>query len=149
MKNEPEIVKQLKEEERLGRLKYDIKNNIILEKKPQNEENNITVLENGFKKVKNEFYIKDIEQKYQSIFENYAIAITIADEKERIVSWNKYAEELLEMTEKDLALQPVSCLYPAEEWKKIRDENIRKKGMKFKLEKNMIKKNKGTCDVEI
>jgi PAS domain S-box-containing protein len=149
MKNEPEIVKQLKEEERLGRLKYDIKSNIILEKKPQNEENNITVLENGFKKVKNGFYIKDIEQKYQSIFENYAIAITIADEKERIVSWNKYAEELLEMTEKDLALQPVSCLYPAEEWKKIRDENIRKKGMKFKLETKMIKKNKGTFDVEI
>ena len=34
----------------------------------------------------------------------FIIVVPTIDEKERIVSWNKYAEELLDMTEKDLAL---------------------------------------------
>ena len=37
------------------------------------------------------------EEKYRTIFENSAAAITLVNEKEQIVSWNKFTEELLGM----------------------------------------------------
>jgi PAS domain S-box-containing protein len=100
-------------------------------------------LENG----KNE--IGSIEEKYRTIFENYAVAITIADENEQIISWNKYAEELFNMNGKELAMKHVSTLYPPEEWQKIRAENIRQKGMKHKLETKMIRKGSEPFNVEV
>ena len=44
------------------------------------------------------------------------------------------------MDEKDLHFKHVSILYPPEEWKKIRKQDIRQKGMKYKLETMMIRK---------
>jgi PAS domain S-box-containing protein len=104
--------------------------------------------ENALKALKN-IDLKSFEETYQKIFENYFIGITIADERERIISWNKYAEELLGMNEKDLFLRDISSLYPAEEWKKIRAENIREKGMKYKMETKMFKKSGELLDVEL
>jgi PAS domain S-box-containing protein len=40
-------------------------------------------------------------------------------------------------------------LYPTEEWKKIRNQNIRQKGMKHHLETKMIKKDGKNIDVDI
>ena len=93
--------------------------------------------------------LKSFEETYQKIFENYFIGITIVDEQERIISWNKYAEELLGMNEKDLFLKNISSLYPPEEWRKIRAENIREKGMKYKMETKMFKKSGEIFDVEL
>jgi len=90
-----------------------------------------------------------IEEAYKTIFENYTIAITLADDKERIVSWNKYAEELLGMDEKELFMKPVHELYPPEEWKRIRGENVRKKGIKYRMETKLIRKGEEPFDVEI
>jgi PAS domain S-box-containing protein len=93
--------------------------------------------------------IKSSEERYRCIFENSAIAIMIADDKERIVSWNKYTETLFGMGEDDLCNKPVEMLYPAEEWKKIRKENIRQKGMQHHLETKMYNKNNELIDVDI
>lgn len=90
------------------------------------------------------------EDKYRLIFENSAVAITMVDEQERLLSWNKSTEELLGMDRQDLYLKPVQSLYPAEEWKKIRAFDIKKKGMQNHLvETRMIRSDGKIIDVDI
>ena len=89
------------------------------------------------------------EAKYRTIFENSAVAFTMADKQERLISWNKFTEGLLGMGKNDLYLKPVSSLYPAHEWEKIRAKDIRQKGMQHHLETVMIKKDGTFIDVDI
>ena len=91
----------------------------------------------------------DAEQKYKTIFENSAVAIMVTDKNECVVSWNKYTQKLLEMNEEDLHLKPVRELYPAQEWEKIRSENIRQKGMQHHLETKIKMKNNKLLDVDL
>jgi PAS domain S-box-containing protein len=93
--------------------------------------------------------LRAAEEKYRTIFENSAVAITVTDAKERIISWNKLAEKLLGMGPEDLYLRPVSSLYPEAEWKKIRSYNIRDKGMHERLETKAIKNDGEIIDIEI
>ena len=150
MIDEPEIVKQLRHEEKIRILQNQTPCSseylTTYEKKQEEEESKFT---GGLKRIDDDIYFEELELKYQTIFENYCIAITIADEKERIISWNKYTEYLLNMDEKELYLRNVSTLYPPEEWKKIREKNIRQKGMKNKLITKINRKNKKPLDVEI
>jgi PAS domain S-box-containing protein len=92
---------------------------------------------------------KTLESLYQTVFENSAVAITLTDEHERIISWNKYAEQLLEMNKEDLLNRPVKSLYPEDEWQKIRQQNVRQKGMQHHLETKIIRKNDRLLDVDI
>jgi len=151
MREGAEIVKILREEEKLGTLSSKISSGyetVELPEKTEGGKLSEQTLEHYDGKL-NEIKLGDFEQKYRTIFENYAVAITLADENEQIVSWNKYAEELLNLDEKDMFMKHVSELYPKEEWKKIRDENIRQKGMRNKLETKMIRKGGGFICVEI
>ncbi len=89
------------------------------------------------------------EDKYRTIFENSAVAISLVDEQERLISWNKFTENLLGMNKEDLYLRPVKSLYPEGQWQKIRDHNIRQKGMQHHLETQMTKKNGDLIDVNV
>jgi PAS domain S-box-containing protein len=89
------------------------------------------------------------EEKYRTIFQNSAVAITMADEKERIVSWNKFTEQLLGMTEEDLFLRPLQSLYPPGEWERIRNFNVREKGIQHYLETKITTKDGRVIDVNI
>ena len=134
MGNEPDIVKELKEAEKLGQLKSYSKIPINLYETNKPQDGKIDVFEDDIKKVNSNIELKDIKEKYRLIFENSAVAITLTDENERIISWNKYTEKLLGYKEEDLNLKPVESLYPSEEWDKIRAENIRKKVKKVRSE---------------
>ena len=113
MKKEPEIVRQLREAEKLG----------IFKGKSQVLENSINKtsgdifyeVKHTVKKAKEKLQLGTFEEKFKTIFENYAVAITLVDNNERIISWNKYAEELFNMGEKDLFMRPVESLYPSDE----------------------------------
>ncbi|MHC4424856.1 MAG: PAS domain-containing sensor histidine kinase [Planctomycetota bacterium] len=89
------------------------------------------------------------EEKYRTIFENSAVAITMVDEQERLISWNKFMERLLGMDEEDLYLRPVRSFYPVQEWERIRACDVRQKGMQHHLETKMIKKDGRVIDVDI
>jgi PAS domain S-box-containing protein len=89
------------------------------------------------------------EDKYRTIFENSAVAISMADEQERLISWNKFMEDLLGMGKEDLYLKPVRSLYPEGNWKTIRGHNVRRKGMQHHLETQMVKKNGELIDVDV
>ncbi|HTL47095.1 MAG TPA: PAS domain S-box protein [Verrucomicrobiae bacterium] len=93
--------------------------------------------------------LRQSEERFRSVFENSAVAITVADEKERIISWNKPTELLLGMSEGDLYRKPVCALYPEEEWRRIRSYDLRKKGTQHHLETQMLKKNGQPIDVEV
>ncbi len=93
--------------------------------------------------------IRESENKIRIILDNSAASITLTDEQERIVSWNRYTEELLGMKKKDLYLKHISTLYPKEEWEKIRGENIRKTGSKHHMETKIVKKNGDLVDVDL
>lgn len=166
MKDEPDIIKKLREEEKLGTLKSRLFNVFNFNEDESNyfqaSSGAVNVFEKPIKdaekvsknedisKLKNiENKLIESEEKYKTIFENSAIAITITDENEKIISWNKYTEKLLGLDENDLYMKPVEILYPPEEWKKIRKENIRQKGMQHHLETKIYKKNKELLDINI
>jgi PAS domain S-box-containing protein len=147
MSTDPEIVKTLRKEEQLGMLRSqtitDFKttgcthtvgshNNQMIKNinEPSRYEPKRTVID-----------LIGPQEKYETIFENYSVAITLADNQERIISWNKYTEELLQMQEQELFMRPVSSLYPPEEWQKIRKENIRQKGIRYRMETKMLRRN--------
>ena len=89
------------------------------------------------------------EDKYRTIFENSAVSISLVDEQERLISWNKFTENLLGLDREDLYLRPVKSLYPEGQWQKIRALNIRQKGLQRHLETKMIKKNGRLIDVDV
>ena len=92
---------------------------------------------------------KSAEEKYRTIFQNSAVAITLADEWERIISWNKFTEGLLGMDYEDLYLKPLQSLYPPGEWERIRNFHVRDKGMQHHLETKMSTKDGRVIDVNI
>jgi PAS domain S-box-containing protein len=89
------------------------------------------------------------EEKYRTIFENSAVAIMVADDQERLISWNKFTEGLLGFDKEYLYLRPVKSLYPPGEWERIRTCRVRQKGMQHHFETNMIKKNGSIIAVDI
>jgi len=89
------------------------------------------------------------ENKLRIILDNSAAAITMTDEKERIVSWNSFAEKLFGMQPEDLHLRPISSLYTPEEWVKIRSLNIRQSGFKHHMETKAVRKDGSIIDVDL
>jgi len=89
------------------------------------------------------------EDKYRTIFENSAVSITLVDEQERLVSWNKFTENLLGMDKEDLYLKPVKLLYPEGQWQKIRGLNIRQNGAQRHIESEIIKKDGSLISVDV
>jgi len=81
------------------------------------------------------------QEKYRTVFENSAVGITVTDENENIISWNRYAELMLGMGENELYMKPVRSLYPEDEWKRIRSSNVRQKGIQHQLETKIYRKN--------
>ena len=118
----------------------------ILDKKPVM----LTVVWDITDRKKAEEQLKASEEKYRGIFDNSAVAIMLTDENEKIISWNKYTENMLGMNQDDLYMKYVESLYPPDEWKKIRAENIREKGMQHHLETKMYRNNNSeTFDIDI
>lgn len=93
--------------------------------------------------------IRESENKIRIILDNSAAGITLTDDQERIVSWNKFTEELFGMKKKDLYLKHVSCLYPKEEWEKIRTANIRKIGSMHHMETKIVRKTGEIIDIDL
>jgi PAS domain S-box-containing protein len=110
----------------------------------------IVALDDITERRKAEYERQLAEDKYRLIFENSAVAITMVDEHERLLSWNKSTEDLLGMERQELYLRPVHSLYPPEEWEKIRAFDIRQKGTKSHLvETKMIRSDGRIIDVDI
>jgi PAS domain S-box-containing protein len=155
MNNDPDIVQTLREEERLGRLQHHSSTTtqstlMTNQVKNQNEcESTGTKNSSRYEPKRTIIDLVSPQAKFETIFENFSVAITLADNEERIVSWNKYTEELLNLHETDLFMKPVRSLYPSEEWQKIRKENVRQKGIRYRMETKMLRKDNEPFDVDL
>jgi len=114
-----------------------------------NKVGSISIINDITKQKIAERRIKLSENKIRVILDNSAIAITLTDEQERIVTWNPFTEHLLGFKKKDLYMKPASTLYPPKEWMKIRKENIRELGSKHHFETKCIKKDGSIIDVDL
>jgi len=152
-KEDPEIIQTLRQEERMGKLRAHTpgKHTIVIPRELEEEplDSIFTILRHRKEEDIRTIDLGDPIQKYRIIFDNSAVAIMLTDENERIVHWNKYTEQLLGLTREELIMRPVKYLYPPEEWKKIRSENIRQKGIQHHMETQMIRKDNTFIDVDI
>ena len=89
------------------------------------------------------------ESKYRSIFENSAVAITVTDENEKIISWNPFSEQLLGISGKHMKHKPIKELYPEKEWKKLRALNIRQLGLHERIETKVVRTDGQVIDVDL
>jgi PAS domain S-box-containing protein len=109
----------------------------------------IMIVQDLTKQKMTEQRIKESENKIRIILDNSAAAIMLTDEQERIISWNRYTEQMLGYQKNELYLRPVSGIYPAEEWQKIREMNIRKLGSKHHLETRVVRKDGQMIDIDL
>src|SRR3989338_3784510 len=93
--------------------------------------------------------MRESENKIRIILDNSAASIILTDEHERIISWNKFTEDLLGMKNKDLYFKHISSIYPDKEWKKIRSANIRGLGSKHHIESQVVTKDGKLINVDL
>jgi len=103
----------------------------------------------ALERKKAELAMQVAQERYRIIFENSAVAIMMVDAQERLVSWNKFTENLLNMSQEDLYHRPVESLYPAREWENIRAQHLRETGSQRHLETQMIRQGGGVIDVDV
>ncbi|KYK24080.1 hypothetical protein AYK25_01980 [Thermoplasmatales archaeon SM1-50] len=153
MTSEPEIVKILREEERLR---------TIQTKSSYNEENlsksndvvlhnsdDSTMLLNSLSKKESTLKSEHQEIVYQTTFETCFLAVIVLDTQKRIISWNSYTETLLQKTEIDLYLQSVSSLHSTDEWLKIEKQLSNQSGLQYQLETKILTKHNEILDVTV
>src|SRR3989339_585869 len=93
--------------------------------------------------------LRESENKIHIILDNSAACIMLIDDQERIVSWNKFTENLFGMKKRDLYLKHVQELSPPEEWKMLRNANIRKLGGNHHINTRILTKKKQKIDVQL
>jgi len=107
------------------------------------------VIRYAIERKEHERRLRSVEDRYRMVFENSAVAITVADEALRLVSWNQVAEELLGMNRSDLFGREVRSLYPKDEWQKIHAHDILRRGGHAHMETTMIRKTGEIIDVDL
>ncbi len=107
------------------------------------------VIRYAIERKEHERRLRSVEDRYRMVFENSAVAITVADEALRLVSWNQVAEELLGMNRSDLFGREVRSLYPKDEWQKIHTHDILRSGGHAHMETTMIRKTGEIIDVDL
>jgi len=151
MGDEPDIVKELREAERSGKLRYS--DQVCCEQEEyidlSDDKKDLESQDDDISDAENEFVPGEFKHKFWTIFENKSFAIIITDTKHRIINCNTYAEEVLNRDKKDLCQKHIRALFPSEEWKKIQTEHLWEKGMNYHLETKMMRKSKGPIDVNI
>jgi PAS domain S-box-containing protein len=94
-----------------------------------------------------EYLIKS-EERQRAVFDNSSFAIILTDENGQIISWNKFAENLLNMRHDDLNMKPVETIYPPEEWVKTQS-SIHDGKIKGCIETKVDRKDNNPVDVDL
>ncbi|MCA9398976.1 MAG: PAS domain S-box protein [Candidatus Omnitrophica bacterium] len=86
---------------------------------------------------------------FQSIFQNTAAVITVANQHDKIVAWNPYTEKLLGLEKGDLFNLHVKELYPPKEWRKIQDIRKKHRGILPDIQTKVYRTDKKAVDVHL
>ena len=154
-----EIVKRLKDSPSLDGVEVVLKRkkdgdlwvaiSITVENDPQGRPQYFDIVVEDITKQKE--VEKDLvrsKELFKVVFDHTAAAITVTDHLEKIVAWNPFAEQMLEMNREDFFNKPIQSLYPDREWRKIRKLKIRQKGVVSGIMTQVYKKDRSLLDVD-
>ncbi len=153
MQREPEIVKILREEERLRNLQLQssISNEPFVKSEDEtiHEIDDSTVLCTSHPRSFESLPSDHLQTIYRTAFEVCPFAILVLDMQQRIISCNTYTESLLRKTNQELYLHSISSLHSPEEWLKIKQKLDNQTGLQHQIETKILLKNNETTDVTI
>jgi len=154
MRNEPDIIKILREEERLGILQAPSLGQYDTIQKSENSpidkphDSSILFNKQGMHTIP-EIDPDHLEAVHKSIFETSAIGILVVDSKERITSWNNSSLYLLGETHETLFKKTVSSLFPADEWQKIKTNIAEQPGLQHIFDTKISSKQNNVINVTV
>lgn len=153
MTSEPEIVKILREEERIKNCQEtstcDAKKIIKSDDLMLENSDNPTVLLEPFQTRCNTLSPDHLAIIYRNTFENSLLSILVLDAQKRIISWNSYTEELLRKRDVELYLQSVASLHSTNEWSTLERKLENQMGLQHQIETKILAKNQVTLDVVV
>lgn len=153
MGEEPEIVKILREEERLRNIQtHPSEHNRTdqPEEKPSQDASQDTLLIiNPHGTSLNALNTTTLDILYRTIFRTSLVAILVLDVQQRIISWNEYTATLLEMTKEDLHLKSITSIHPHGEWQKIESHLDTHLSSEHQTETKIITKQNVVVDVVV
>jgi PAS domain S-box-containing protein len=145
MLNEPDIVKELKYEEKNRKFG-------LLQKEQTSSK---TVYNNNLlnffspKEKTNLDQNNQLLEQYKTIIEKSSVGLIICDVEEKIIYYNNYVKKILNFNDNDLFNNHINFLYPKDEWKKIRSQNIMKKNIDIHIETKMLRKDNTVIDIDL
>jgi len=98
---------------------------------------------------RSELQLKLAEQRYKLIFDNSAVAIMATDQAQSVVSWNRFAEEMIGMGNEEMYFKPLAELFPDEEWTRINSEMDQNEEIRDYVETRIVKANGDVRDVDL
>lgn len=153
MLREPEIVKILREEERLRNVQTQSSTSneplVKSEEETVHETDGSTVLCTSHPRSFESLPSDHIQTIYRTAFKICPFAILVLDTKQRIISCNMYTESLLRKTDQELYLHSISSLHSPEEWRKIKQKLDNQSGLENQIETKILLKNNETADVTV
>jgi PAS domain S-box-containing protein len=152
MRNEPDIVKILREEERLRKTQTNASENTRhthTTKTSSKNSSQDTVLMLGPDEKHITPDANSLQILSDAFFQTSLIAILVLDAKQQIVSWNRYTEILLGMTQEELHLQSISSLHPLDEWQTIASHAHKLITSDYHTETKILTKHHKVLDVAI
>jgi len=96
-----------------------------------------------------EMDLMKLEEHYKAVFENSSFAIILTDENGHIISWNRFAEKLLNMGQNELHMHHIKMVYLSDEWERIQKEFIQGNNLKQNIETKINKKDAPPVDVNL
>jgi PAS domain S-box-containing protein len=154
MPNEPDIIKILREEERLGKLQtqssgqYKTIQNSEDAPDDQPQDSLMLCKQDDIHNI-HEMDPDQLEAVHKTIFETSAIAILIVDSHGEITSWNTSLQHLVGETDETLFKKTVSSLFPSEEWQKIKKQITEPQGLRYTIDTKMYSKQNNVLDVTV
>jgi PAS domain S-box-containing protein len=153
MQKEPEIVKILREEERLRNTSMKSSNSSITARKSEDtsiDASHDTVM--MFKPDEKQLSRLDpnfLEILCKAVFETSLVVILVLDAKGRIISWNNHTKTLFGKSNDELFQKSITSLYSPEEWLKIESCLNSQDGFEQQIETKVITKQNELLDVII
>jgi PAS domain S-box-containing protein len=154
MRKDPEIVKILREEERLRKLQMKSSGSCGSVQIP--EDASVDTSHDTIMMVKpdRKQHLSNLNQDllqtiYRTVFETSSLAILVLDTQNRIISWNAYTEALLGKTNVDLFLQSITSVHPGDEWLKIELQTNKQPGLQHQIETKILTKHNEILDVAV
>jgi len=154
MRKEPEIVKILREEERLH--KFQMKSsggcgNVQIPEDPlvDTSHDTIMMVKSDGKQHLNNLDQDLLEKIYKTVLETSMVAFLVVDIPGRIISWNTYAEILFGKTNIELFLKSIKSLLPTDELIKRESHSDKQPQLHYQIETKILTKHNESLDIAV